>query len=98
MQGSKDFSDGPSPLLFDGSNAAAVAHSARPLDVMIIANRLDAGALTCSLLLLPLCPASPHNVVPKFSLQKSVRRVVAGVKGGVSCWLVDNSHWIVGVH
>ncbi len=43
MQAARDTSDAPSLLCFEGSKAAAAARSARPLDLMIIANRVDAG-------------------------------------------------------
>lgn len=43
-QGCKDGdAEATSPLCFDGSKAAAAARSAKPLDLMMIANRLDAG-------------------------------------------------------
>ena len=48
--------------------------------------------------LIPSVPSITHNVVSKFSLQKSVRRVVDDVMAAMSFWLVDNSHGIVGVH
>ena len=44
VQGCKDSdAEATSPLCFDGSKAAAAARSAKPLDLMMIANRLDAG-------------------------------------------------------
>ena len=54
--------------------------------------------LIYALALVPSVPSITHSVVFKFSLQKSVRRVVAGVLAGVFCWLVDNSYGIVGIH
>ncbi len=46
LQAARDTSDAPSLLCFEGGKAAAAARSARPLDLMIIANRVDAGGQT----------------------------------------------------
>ena len=64
MQGSKDgFAEATSPLCFNGSKAAAAARSAKPLDLMIVANRLDAGKFNPRLRSLwsSMSSHSPHN-------------------------------------